>query len=358
MKTRILAAVTAALFAAVACDDFDLSKGEGELIWDINRESDIFTKGGETVPDPDDFLLTVTGPSGKILYEGAFGDSPESLLVDAGNYTVSVFSERFTAPAFSKPVYGDEQVVVVKAGNKVNVKLNCTLVNSGIRLRVASDFLTSFPTGVLYVKSSEGKLMYAYKESRIAYFSPGQVSLILTQSGKADETLFSRTLEPREILTLGVSAPYGGTAASSSISVSVDTTRVWTYDSLVIGESGSGGGSVPTDALPVTDAGAHTGESDVWIYGYIVGGDLSSAGATVKTSGITKNTHLAVAARSSVTAKASCVAVELPSGNIREGLNLVDHPDLIGRKVYLRGDLVEAYFGTTGLKNTDDFVLK
>ena len=108
----------------------------------------------------------------------------------------------------------------------------------------------------------------------------------------------------------------------------------------------------------MADAPLHIGEKDVWFCGYIVGGDLTATGKSVKTSGITKETHLALAARSSVTEKASCLAVELPKGAVRDALNLVSHPGLIGRQVYVRGDVVASYFGTSGLKSTSDFVLK
>ena len=89
-----------------------------------------------------------------------------------------------------------------------------------------------------------------------------------------------------------------------------------------------------------------------------MGGDLTSNGKSVKTSDITKATHLALADRSSITSKASCLAVELPKGKVRDALNLVDHPDLIGRRVYVKGDVVAGYFNTRGLKNTNDYVLK
>ena len=146
----------------------------------------------------------------------------------------------------------------------------------------------------------------------------------------------------------------------------MDTTKHWSSDLLVIG--GDGGTNeeplhgddteeVTSSAISVGEAASHVNE-DIWLYGYIVGGDLTSAGATVKTSKITKNTHLAIAARASVTAKSSCIAVELPKGNIRDALNLVDHPDLIGTRVYLKGSLVPSYFGTTGLKSVSDYVLK
>ncbi|MBR6882735.1 MAG: DUF4493 domain-containing protein, partial [Bacteroidales bacterium] len=278
----------------------------------------------------------------------------------------------FTAPGFSRPVYGDEQVVVVKAGATVTVRLNCVLENAGVRLQVAPDFLTSYPDGVLFLKSGDTRLMYGYSEKRIAYFKPGPISLILNNRG-ADETLLTRTLDARTILTLSISATHGGTASASTITVAVDTAKVWNNESYVIGGGGSGSGPGSggnsggadddpgadlDNAYSVAQAGDHVGEDDVWVFGYIVGGDLSTAGANVKTSKLTKSTHLAIAARSSVTAKASCVAVELPKGAIRDALNLVDHPDLIGSRVYLKGSIVASYFGTTGLKSVSDYVLK
>ena len=355
-----------------ACDDFGLrSGGQGELRWII--EENATRASSAEIPDTNDFILKVSDAGGKILYEGAYGDSPESLLVDAGSYTVAVHSIEFTTPGFSRPVYGDEQVVVVKAGACVTVRLNCILENAGVRLQVAPDFLTSYPDGVLFLKSGDTRLMYGYSEKRIAYFKPGPITLILYNQG-ADETLLSRTLDARTILTLNISAPHGGTATASSISVAVDTAKIWSSESYVIGGggsgsssggSGSGSGSQEGDkgeeidnAYSVSQASSHIGEDAVWVFGYIVGGDLSTAGTTVKTSKLTKATHLAIAARSSVTAKASCIAVELPKGPVRDALNLVDHPDLIGTRVYLKGSIVSSYFGTTGLKSTSDYILK
>ena len=107
----------------------------------------------------------------------------------------------------------------------------------------------------------------------------------------------------------------------------------------------------------MADAPSYSGQSGIWVYGYIVGGDLSSAGKSVKTEGISKNTHIALADRSSITAKASCIAVELPKGSVRDALNLVDHPELQGKRVYVKGNVVSSYFGTTGLKGTKEYRL-
>jgi hypothetical protein len=373
MRFKHVWALLPLVAALGACEDFGLgSGGQGELKWIIEGDGPA-TRASAEIPDTNDFILRVCDAGGKVLYEGAYGDSPESLLVDAGSYTVSIHSIAFTAPGFSRPVYGDEQVVVVKAGTSVTVRLNCVLENAGVRLQVAPDFLTSYPDGVLYLKSGDTRLMYGYSEKRIAYFKPGDITLILYNLGQ-DEILLSRTLDARTILTLNISAPHGGSSVSSNISVAVDTAKVWNNETYVIGGSGTSGGSgsgssgqggedddngaAIGNALSVSQAASHAGENGVWVYGYIVGGDLSTAGTKVKTSKITKNTHLAIAARSSVTAKSSCVSVELPKGTVRDALNLVDHPDLIGSRVYLKGNLVSSYFGTTGLKGVTEYVLK
>ncbi len=371
MRLKRLWALLPLVAVLGACDDFGLrSGGQGELRWIIAGNGADTRAASAEIPDTNDFILKVSDAKGKILYEGSYGDSPESLLVDAGSYTVAVHSIEFTTPGFSRPVYGDEQVVVVKAGATVTVRLNCTLENAGVRLQVAPDFLTSYPDGVLFLKSGETRLMYGYSEKRIAYFKPGPISLVLNDRG-ADEILLTRTLDARTILTLNISAPYGGTAATSSITVAVDTAKIWNSESYVIGGGGYGSGSGSEgsggdddsgtgldSAYSVAQAVDHIGEDEIWVFGYIVGGDLSSAGTTVKTSKFTKATHLAIAARSSVTTKASCIAVELPKGPVRDALNLVDHPDLVGTRVYLKGSLVTSYFGTTGLKAVSDYVLK
>ena len=106
----------------------------------------------------------------------------------------------------------------------------------------------------------------------------------------------------------------------------------------------------------MSQARAHVGEKSLWVYGYIVGGDLTSNGKSVKIEGIDKTTHLALADSPSMKEKASCLAVELPKGALRDALNLVDHPEFIGRQIYLKGDVVGSYYGTTGLKSTAEYL--
>ena len=64
------------------------------------------------------------------------------------------------------------------------------------------------------------------------------------------------------------------------------------------------------------------------------------------------NTNLLIASFSCVTDVAKCVPVQLPSGLLRNGLNLVTNPDMDGQEVLIYGSL-EAYFGVPGIKSPE-----
>ena len=347
------------LLAAVSCQMLgtpDQVSEKGELR--ISFNDDNLTRVVEQMPDTSDFLLTVSGPEGEIIYDGVYGDSPESIMVDAGSYTIYVRSCDFTRPAFAAPQYGDEQCVVVPSGGVADVRLTCVQMNAGILLKVDESFLRNCPDAALFLKSSAGKLMYGYSEKRIAYFPPGTVSLMMSENG-ADRVLFTRELQPRTVLEVHVSAADGsGQSAQESIRVAVDTSRIWNTESYVIGGGGSSGkGDSVSDALTVSQALASVGEEGVWVNGYIVGGDLTSSSASFEAP-FSSRTNIILGPRSSTSSRSSCLSVSLPAGEIRDDINLVDNPHLLGRKVCVKGDIVEAYYGMPGLKNLVDYELK
>ena len=279
-------------------------------------------------------------------YEGLYGACPESLSLPSGSYTVSVISEEFEKPAFSRPQFGDEQCVVVPSGGSINVRLVCSQTNPG--------FLFSYPDGVLILKSSTGRIVYGYSEKRVAYFKPGDVSLVLNQ-GTTDQVLMTRTLNAKEVLELKVGVSGESQSSAGSMSVVVDTTRTWLKGEYIIGGENSGGADVSA-ALTVTDARNSVGSESVWVSGYIVGGDLTSSSASFKKP-FNSRTNLLIGPRSTTSDRNSCMSVQLPTGELRDALNLVDHPSLLGRKVYLRGDIVEAYYGLPGIKNITEYEL-
>ena len=349
------------LLAAVSCQmlgvpDGDESKGELR----ISFNDDCVTKVVESLPDTSDFLLTVTGADGHVVYDGKYGDSPEGMMVDSGSYTIFVRSSDFRKPAFASPQYGDEQCVVVPSGGVANVRLTCVQMNAGVLLRIDKSFLTNCPDAALFLKSSFGKLMYGYSEKRIAYFPPGQVSLMMTERN-VDKVLFTRDLEARTILDIEVSSASkpedSDDPREESISVVVDTSRQWSHESYVVGQGGSvGKGSSPSDAMTVSQALVSAGEEDVWVSGYIVGGDLTSASASFQ-GPFKSKTNIILGPRSSSSSRSSCISVSLPQGVLRDDLNLLDNPSMLGKKVCLRGDIVDSYYGMVGLKNLTDYKL-
>ena len=334
---------------------------DGELMISFDSALSDDTRTSVEIPDTNDFLLHVEDADGKVIYDGSYGKAPEKVMVKSGSYNVRALSASFTKPAFSAPQFGDEQCVLVEDGASVSVRLMCTQMNSGMRLKVDSGFLTSCPGASLVLKSKEGSLPYSYSEKRIAYFLPGNVSLVLSEGG-TDKTLMTRWLEPGEILTLGVKVSSGQAGSSSEtsgrkdISVSVDTSRVWVEDIYVIGE-GTKKGESSENAMGITQAIASVGENDVWICGYVVGGDLSLSSASFDEP-FSSRTNILLGPKQVTTSRSSCLAVQLPNGSVRDNLNLVDNPGLLGSRIRLKGDVVASYYGLVGVKNVSDYVVE
>lgn len=343
----------------VACDVIgpdDLGKGELR----VSFAKDAVTRNITEIPDTGDFLLSITDSEGGTIYSGKYDACPEVLEVPSGNYTVKVLSHEFRKPAFSSPQFGDEQCVSVPAGGVAEVRLMCEQVNCGVRLKVSPDFLTEYPDGVLFLKSAEGKLMYGYSEKRYAYFLPGNISLILSDGG-TDEVLMTRNLQARQMLSLKVevaesSLPDDEETQSAKVSVAVDTTRNWLDDTYEIGGISTAGASA-TEAMTVAQARSSAGAENVWVSGYIVGGDLSSSSASF-TAPFKSRTNIVIGPKSTTCNRTSCLSVQLPAGELREALNLVDNPSNHGRKILLKGNVVEAYYGMPGIKNITDFELR
>ena len=346
---------------AVACellgDGPEAKKGELRVAFgDLPSEE---TRAAMEMPDTNDFILSVTDSNGDIVYEGSYNEAPESVIVKEGSYSVKVLSCLFKNPEFSSPQFGDEQVVVVNAGETVSVKFICSQVNSGVRLKISPDFLTVYPDAALLLKSTEGSLMYSYSEKRIAYFQPGNVSLVMSQ-GATDNTLMTRWLNPGEVLSLGVGVSQKQDAETGlfkgDISISIDTSRVWIEDQYVIGEDDKKG-DASDNAMSIAQAKASVGREDVWVSGYMVGGDLTNTSGSFE-GPFSSNSNLILGPKSNTTNRSSCVAVQLSSGKVRDALNLADHPELHKKRVCLKGDIVDAYFGLVGLKNVTDYVIE
>ena len=350
MRTSIV--FLAAALAVSSCDLMNLPKEQGAISIHFVEDSGFLTKAGSQI-DTNNFILSVTDSKGASLYYGTFGSAPQTIIAAAGTYTVSAKSCEFNAPLFDKPQYGDSQVVVVSSGKTSSVTLECVQINAGVRLKIDPDFLTEYPNGVFFLKSADGKLMYGYSEKRIAYFKPGNVSLVLNENS-SDKTVCTRTLAAQEILTLNINVSSSKQDSGAGIHIQVDTTRFWNSETLDLGGEDSGRGQDKSTAFSVAQAKDHVGDTDVWVYGYIVGGDLTSSKCSFEPP-FRSRTNIVLATKSTCTDKESCISVQLSSGKIRDALNLVDHEDNLGKKVFLKGDIVPSYYGIVGVQSISEY---
>lgn len=135
-----------------------------------------------------------------------------------------------------------------------------------------------------------------------------------------------------------------------------DTTGIIGFDPTAVPTvpAGTGNGTEDNPYTVAQVAGGATG-TGVWTKGYIVGwvdGQVLADGARFTTPA-TAATNILLADKPDESDVKNCIPVQLPTGNIRATLNLVDHPENLGKEVLLKGDM-EKYFGTAGIKNTAD----
>ena len=122
-----------------------------------------------------------------------------------------------------------------------------------------------------------------------------------------------------------------------------------------------------TQETPYTVRGAALNQNGgyAWVEAYIVGYiPLSTGddGPSYTISDVVFSTDGAAASNIVIAASPdekdinNCMAVQLPSGDVRSALNLADHPENIGKEVMLYGTM-ERYYGGSGVKSVTAAIL-
>ncbi|MBO4557033.1 MAG: DUF4493 domain-containing protein [Bacteroidales bacterium] len=354
-KGLFLTFAICAAAVAVGCNNLD--RDNAVLVLSIRQENTIATKAGNVpVPDTNQFVLQITNSSGEYVYNGAYGARPDKISVPAGAYDLSLTSELFGSPVWERPVYGDRVSVVAVSGENIKVNFLCKMINSGLRVKMTDRYVSKYP-GSLIVTQENGSLVYTSSESRFGYFEAGNATFSAVANDGTSQQLFSKQFTAGQMLTLTLDA--GSSDTGQSFSVKVDTTATYLSQTILVDEyyESAGDGLSAGTAFSVAEAAQHPEES-VWVWGYIVGGDLSSSAINFEAP-FTKNSNLAIAATPACKTREQCIAVELASGSdIRETVNLVDHPEKLGCKIYIKGTVKESYFGLVGLKSVKEFQLE
>lgn len=117
----------------------------------------------------------------------------------------------------------------------------------------------------------------------------------------------------------------------------------------VLPGNGDGTESNPYDVTAVKAKGSGT---DFYVKGYIVGyvsGMSLSSGAVFSSDTCTVKSNLLIAETADETNVSKCLPIQLPSGAVRDGINLSQNKGNIKQEVILYGN-IEKYFGATGIK--------
>ena len=122
-------------------------------------------------------------------------------------------------------------------------------------------------------------------------------------------------------------------------------------------ESGDNGNvGTKEEPLSVGDAIAKGTGTGAWVKGFIVGyvdGKALTDGARFDiVTAEPAETNVLIAAAADETDLSKCMPVQLPTGKVRDGVNLKANPGNFRQEVLLHGD-IDTYFAVAGLKNTD-----
>ena len=119
------------------------------------------------------------------------------------------------------------------------------------------------------------------------------------------------------------------------------------------GGEGDGSANSPYNVAYVLSAG--NPGTNAWVKGYIVGTVTDKSWADVAFGADNaSNTNIIIADAADCKDANLCIPVQLPQGAVRDGLSLQQHPENLGKLVYLHGSL-EKYFSQPGLKTVTEY---
>ena len=348
--------VGVAVLAMQGCSQFNLENGAdaapGSITLSISGVPEdlvsdgTFLKSGSDT-DTNNFILTIYSTSGEKIYDGRYGDRPQEIVVTPGSYDVGIYSNRFSPPKFAAPQYGDEQTIIVEEGMQAKVSFMCRQVNAGLKLKFTNEFLARFPGTGVYLSQDGNDLHYEYSQTKYAFVTAQPFDLVY-RNGEKDTVILTKSLQKGQMVTMNLSYSESNTTASV-INVQVDTTREWiSYDYNV-------GLKIPTGVYSIEEAKSHIGEK-IPVFGYILGGDPTTSSIRIGPPFESRST-IVIAPTMTERNRENMFVVELPSGAVRDALNLVVNDNLLGTPVVITGTVAESYYGYIGIKNTKSYAL-
>lgn len=317
-----------------------------------------------TMPDTNLFTLSIKKVSGEPIYNGLYSQKPKELKIEAGSYDFEVFSRVFTAPEFDAPCYYDSGTVVIESGKTTTVSFLCRQSNGALRFGFTAEFKKRFAGYDVQVEDSKGKATYSYTESRFLYVTPGDVFIRLKENSGGTSFLITRkSIAAMEMVTVNLhsSTTAGGSGGeippgNSQVftGILIDTSSVWISENVVVGERHDG--STKELALTVEEIAGYVGVKGVWVSGYVAG--YLTLSSLISIMPFDTDSNIAIASVAGEKNKDNCAGITLSAGSTRAALNLKSNPGNLGRKVFVKGTIVESYFGLKGINSVTEYFIE
>lgn len=351
MCSKILKLAGCVLLAAAwACDGLKIVPGsEGDLIVNVSMETPFGVKTKSA--DLSSYSILIMNNQLDTLHNSTVGEiAGNTISLAPDTYHIIVYNMLFPEPAFEHPYYYGYKMATVIAGETCEVQIVCKQENCGVRIIFSDAFTQSCTTYKMNVSGACGSLDYDNTTTdQWGYFYSGSTTLSLY----VDETLFGSAEKWLEVgyMYSFLVEPSGDTQENVEpvFTITVDTTRIWTSDVWNELDITTNKGTEKETAYTVAEARTlEGGLTDVWVTGYIVGYYISSS--SFAAGGTDSETNLALADDSGETVKSNTLSVKIPDTAIRDELNLLDNPENLYQKVWIKGRTVESYFGEPGLE--------
>lgn len=317
-----------------------------DVLPDLYYKEGALLKSNDIGKDTNDFVLKVYSTDGNKVYHGKYGARPKDFTVLPGGYEIGLYSREYKLPKFDIPVFGDSLTVIVQEDEQLAIRFNCKQISSGLKISFSEDFKRRFPGAGLSIAQGSGKLEYNYTETRYAYLNNDFFTLVYN-SGRGDTILLQKKIPEAQMINMKLTytIPDG---YNSTFKVTVDTTKEWISDNHNIGLK------IPTGVYTIEEAKKLVGEKNISVFGFIYGGDPTTVAVRIAPP-FTSTATFVISTSMGERNRNNCFVVELPSGKIRDALNLVGRPGLLGRAIVITGEIVPSYFNYIGVKGTKSY---
>lgn len=353
-KILLYVVVTVFSFLCGSCRiDGTIEEGENATVsFDTKGLARQASSAGLNESDVNSFPFLITDSKG-VVYEGPFGDRPDTLIVQAGECVFELKSRVYSGPEFDRPLYGDEKVVEVSAGEEFEVTLSCRQLTSGVQIIFSQEFREEMPDAFVRISCRDTVsgavevIDYHPDETGFCHFLPGLVTInLLKDAGSPPELLTGRYCSESDMLS--VTVKMASMEASGAVKVEVDTTLVRFGETYSYGRKREG--KSVFDAIDVADLPDFAGDT-VWVAGYISGYFVNKNWHNAADSSAVATN---IALSSSPEAAWACPA-GISTGKCKS-LNLKEHPELFGQRIAILG-ISGTLYDLTGIKKSLDFVL-